>query len=1073
MASQAPAGNAPNVPDPFTPLQQLVSRIDSESRAQEVIDKATDLNVEEQQLLVDVLSTILNKSKILSQRHAHTWSALIKIASSARVFARNRTIRSEYIATGSDTSACIKVVRQIQDDTSAMCSEKLVEWAHLSHPNILPLYAVFLESEDSPSFVSLSPSTVKICDHVQGLTSDQRLPLILDVVNGLCHLHQLNIVHGGLGPETILVSVEGRALITNLDVASEEEDSSVLPIRYSAPELSLEDSRPTKATDIWALGCLGHEVLSGKVPFCQCSSDFKAISAIARGDKPARPGPDGPGGIAISDVTWDLLMMCWEYEAVDRPTSSKFHEMLSRMHSGDGRPEPRSIIEPEAIKSSIIDIELAKTILSQILGSHQQASVQVPKHLRDTLSRLVRDSGALSAAQVAAKKLNRDDTQTLVDLIELVVKDLPYLPKSDLTGQLVRNIIRSAGIFPQYYRASGIRYDSDRLVSDGHLGKIYAGRGLKVRVLVTKSSVLGIIDNLALWAHASHPNILPFHGVFHENLTESPQFCVVLPHLKNGTLEDYAPTLPQKSRMLLISDVASGLAYLQNVMGQVLPDILTTKAVVISDEGRALVVSFYANYAFFPEMTYEPWRVYVWHFYKSGPGDHFYSFGCLCYQVLSRKLPYYQVPDEQVESKVYRGDERLMRPDHTDVEMDEIDDKAWELITKCCAQDPEDRPDWSQIQEMLANMEIEEDCRPPATPLPIPEVQALRSRPEVDMDRAEIALSQAEVLHGPLSELIENHTKDVAMAVVEFEHDEIQTIVNFLDQALKERLTITEERNRVLAILSRITSSTLIFPQRYELKGIKYDPRKRLAEGGCGIVYRGADPTICVKLMKRFDTGTLALLSQTVFLQENVLISNEGRGLITDFGTSHVNTATTATGSLSLTTLRFSAPETVLGNRIPTKKFDIWSLSCLLYEVLSRKPPYYQYKSEVQIIAALTRKEMPKRPGSIGDNDAEKDEYGWDDDIEEDYDAIDDQMWSLIVKCCAPELEARPDIASVQELVVDLKIHDDRPTVKDAPGVNILKSRVNPKIDLTRVEELFNQIKGKLAASAKTESTAE
>ncbi|KXN81902.1 Mitogen-activated protein kinase kinase kinase YODA [Leucoagaricus sp. SymC.cos] len=1000
MASQASANNPPNVPDPFTPLQQLVSQIDSESHAKEVIDKARDLNAKEQQLLVDVLSTTLNKSKILSQWHAHTWS--------------------EYIVTGSDASACTKVVRQIQDDTSVICHEKLVEWAHLSHLNILPLYAMFLESEDRPSFVSPSTSTIKICDHAQSLTSDQRLPLILDIINGLCHLHQLNIVHSGLGPlcskETVLVSVEGRALITDLDVTSKEEDSSVLSIRYSAPELSR-----------------------------------------------AQPDQDGCGGSAISDMTWDLVMTCWEYEAMDRPTSSKLQEMLSRMHSGDSCPEPGSIIEPEAIKCSIIDVELAKTILSQILSSHQAASLQVPKHLHDILSWLIHDSKALDAAKVAAKKLNHDDTQTIVDFIELVIKDLPYLPKSNFTGQLLQDIMEFTHIFPQYYRASGVQYDPTQLLSESFEAKLYEGRVLKIHVCIADSS-----------------------------LTK-------------------------------ISDVVSGLAYLHNVMGQALPDILTTKGVVISDEGRALVISFYANYALFPKMTYELWDVYTDCFYDPGKGV-FYSFGCLSYQ--------------------------------------------------------------------------------------------------------------AEVLHGPLSELIENHTKDVVATVVELKHNDIQTIVNFLDQALKEHLSISEERNRVLAILSRITSSTLIFPQRYELKGIKYDPHRFIAQGGCGAVYQGTDPSMCIKLMKQLNTGALTPWIKEVILWahsshpnvlpflgildvvnglqylhglgivhgdlkgQNVLISAEGRGLITDFGTSHVNTATAFSGKLSSTTLCFTAPEAILGDKKPTKEFDIWSLGCLFYEtlsrkspyyqyssevqifaalsrkelpkrpgsiddndeerdeydwdddikqdcdaiddqawnlivkccapqpkrrpsivsvhelvidlkirddrpavkaapgagflksrvepkidlrrmdelltivqVLSRKPPYHQYKSEVQIIAALTRKEMPKRPGSIDDNDAEKDEYGWDDDIEEDYDAIDDQMWSLIVKCCASEPEARPDIANVQELVVDMKIYDDRPAVKDAPGASILKSRVNPKIDLTRVEELFDQVKEKLAALPKNGST--
>ncbi|KXN89052.1 Cytokinesis protein sepH [Leucoagaricus sp. SymC.cos] len=354
-------------------------------------------------------------------------------------------------------------------------------------------------------------------------------------------------------------------------------------------------------------------------------------------------------------------------------------------------------------------------------------------------------------------------------------------------------------------------------------------------------------------------------------------------------------------------------------------------------------------------------------------------------------------------------------------------------------------------------------------------------------------------------------------------------------KTLKEHLSISEERNRVLAVLSRITSSTLIFPQCYELRGVKHSPRKYLAEGGCGTVYQGLDPTICIKVMKRFDASTLmpwvkevilwahsshpnVLPFLGVFLEgqtdppqtclvspfmkngnlkyyaarlpqksrlplisdvvnglhylhdlgivhgdlkgENVLISDEGRGLITDFGASHINTATAATGFLSLTTLRFSAPETVSGNKTPTKKCDIWSLSCLLYEALSRKPPYYQYKMDVQILFALARKETPSRPGFSDDDDIEEDEDDWDDDIKHDYDAIDDQAWGLIIKCCSVEPEKRPNITQVRELVVDLKIHDDRPASKTVPGAEISKLRVDPKLNLTCVEELLGQLLG-------------
>jgi len=71
-------------------------------------------------------------------------------------------------------------------------------------------------------------------------------------------------------------------------------------------------------------------------------------------------------------------------------------------------------------------------------------------------------------------------------------------------------------------------------------------------------------------------------------------------------------------------------------------------------------------------------------------------------------------------------------------------------------------------------------------------------------------------------------------------------------------------------------------------------------------------------------------------LQENVLISDEGRGLITDFGGSCINTASAATGTLSAISLRFAAPELVLVEvKKANKEVDIWSFGCLFYGVCS------------------------------------------------------------------------------------------------------------------------------------------
>jgi serine/threonine protein kinase len=75
------------------------------------------------------------------------------------------------------------------------------------------------------------------------------------------------------------------------------------------------------------------------------------------------------------------------------------------------------------------------------------------------------------------------------------------------------------------------------------------------------------------------------------------------------------------------------------------------------------------------------------------------------------------------------------------------------------------------------------------------------------------------------------------------------------------------------------------------------------------------------------------------FLQENILISDEGRALVTDFRPYHINVATAEdgpTGPYVTDTLRFTAPELIKNSRmLPTTKSDIWSIGCLIYLVIT------------------------------------------------------------------------------------------------------------------------------------------
>jgi hypothetical protein len=113
-------------------------------------------------------------------------------------------------------------------------------------------------------------------------------------------------------------------------------------------------------------------------------------------------------------------------------------------------------------------------------------------------------------------------------------------------------------------------------------------------------------------------------------------------------------------------------------------------------------------------------------------------------KVLSRRLPYHQyVEKDEVESLVSRG-EPPKRPSSSDIDIDMIEDRVWELIMGCCRLKPSDRLTVPQVQKLLADLRIQ-DNRSDAAKLPGAVIMSLRKRPDIDWDRTRQILGQIQV----------------------------------------------------------------------------------------------------------------------------------------------------------------------------------------------------------------------------------------------------------------------------------------------------------------------------------------
>jgi serine/threonine-protein kinase len=193
--------------------------------------------------------------------------------------------------------------------------------AGLSHPNIVTVFDVG-EAEGQPYIVM---------EYVEGRTLDDRLRaegalppdeverIGRQVCAGLEHAHENGLVHRDLKPGNLIERVDGTVKIADFGIARAAEETELTEAgtilgtaAYLAPEQA--DGRPvTPQTDLFALGLVLHELLSGRRPW-----EVERLPDLARRlETPPAPLPQAtPAGLA------EAIDRCLEPEPEDRPGSA-------------------------------------------------------------------------------------------------------------------------------------------------------------------------------------------------------------------------------------------------------------------------------------------------------------------------------------------------------------------------------------------------------------------------------------------------------------------------------------------------------------------------------------------------------------------------------------------------------------------------------------------------------------------------------------------------------------------------------------------------------------------------------
>ena len=177
-----------------------------------------------------------------------------------------------------DRKVAVKILRgDLAEDEKFIrrFQREAISASSLSHPNIVEIYDV---GEDSGKYFIvmeyIDGRTLKsLIKKRGGLTLEEVVDIMLQLTSAIAHAHDSYIIHRDIKPQNVLILDDGRLKITDFGIAmalnSNEltQTNSVMGSVHYLPPEQANGNVATIKSDIYSLGILMYELLTGKIPF--------------------------------------------------------------------------------------------------------------------------------------------------------------------------------------------------------------------------------------------------------------------------------------------------------------------------------------------------------------------------------------------------------------------------------------------------------------------------------------------------------------------------------------------------------------------------------------------------------------------------------------------------------------------------------------------------------------------------------------------------------------------------------------------------------------------------------------
>ncbi|KNZ71785.1 Protein kinase byr2 [Termitomyces sp. J132] len=211
---------------------------------------------------------------------------------------------------------------------------------NLQHANIVQYLYSSIDDEYLNIFLEYVPggSVTALIRNYGAFEEPLVKNFVRQILEGLNYLHERDIIHRDIKGANILVDNKGGIKISDFGISKKVDDNLLTGNRVNRPSLQgsvfwmapevVKQSAHTQKADIWSVGCLVVEMLTGEHPWAQLTQ-MQAIFKIGSSAKPSIPSD-------ISAEAQEFLRLTFELDHEARPSAAELlqHLWISKKSKG-------------------------------------------------------------------------------------------------------------------------------------------------------------------------------------------------------------------------------------------------------------------------------------------------------------------------------------------------------------------------------------------------------------------------------------------------------------------------------------------------------------------------------------------------------------------------------------------------------------------------------------------------------------------------------------------------------------------------------------------------------------------